>query len=59
MGSAATAEVADAAAVLVNRISDAQSAGTHAVIGRTTALFVLVETEHILYFLLTQRENQT
>ena len=55
IGSSSTAEVVDAAASLVVSICDAQSAGTHASIGQSTALFVLVETEHVLYFLLKQK----
>ena len=55
IGSNSTTEVVDAAANLVNSIYSAQSAGTHANIGSATVLFVLVETEHILYFLLKQR----
>jgi hypothetical protein len=54
INSKSTVEIVDASANLVNTIYNAQSAGTHSGINSATALFVLVETEHILYFLLKQ-----
>lgn len=57
LGTGSASEVVEAAAALVNSIHNAQSAGTHATIAPTAALFVLVETEHILYFILTQRRQ--
>jgi hypothetical protein len=54
--SRSTAEVIEASCQLVDSIYGAQSAGTHESKERSLALFVLVETEHLLYFLL-QKAN--
>jgi hypothetical protein len=57
MRSESASEVVDAAAELVEAISKIQSKGTHGTIENSTALFAMVETEHILYFLLNQNRN--
>jgi hypothetical protein len=50
------ADVVEASASLVNAIYGVQSAQEHRKPDSPTALFVLIETEHILYFLLTQKK---
>jgi hypothetical protein len=55
LGSTSRAEVVEAAAILVDRLYDLQSAQEHVESDETTALFTLVETEHVLYFLLSHR----
>ena len=50
-------EVAQAAASLVCSLYDSQSAREHGEPDESTALFALVETVHILYFLLSRRES--
>lgn len=54
LGSRSRAEVIDAAANLVGTLYGIQSAQQHDEPDQSTALFALVETEHVLYFLLTR-----
>lgn len=64
LGSKHKTELVESAAELVSVIYNVQSAEEHTSPEGPTALFVLAETEHILYFLLThsqaiRQENQT
>jgi hypothetical protein len=56
IGSRSTAEVIDASVQMVESIYAAQSAGTHETRAQHQALFVLVETEHVLYYLIGQSD---
>jgi hypothetical protein len=57
LGSKSRAEVVEDAARLVNSLYGLQSAQEHTEPDEATALFALVETEHILYFLLSHHEK--
>jgi hypothetical protein len=57
LGSKHRTELVESAAALVASIYDAQSAEEHTSPDQATASFVLVETEHILYFLLKQAKR--
>lgn len=53
LGSETKSRAVDAAAELVIAVCDVQSAQEHALADQPTALYALLETEHVLYFLLT------
>jgi len=57
LGSGHKTEVVESAADLVNAIYGAQSAEEHTDPDASTALYVLVETEHIVYFILKHRKG--
>jgi hypothetical protein len=56
MGKGHRADVVEAVGELIEAIYGAQSAQEHTTPDKTTALFVLVETEHILYYVLTNKK---
>jgi hypothetical protein len=58
LGSKHRTELVESAAALVDAIYNAQSAEEHTSPDQATALFVLVETEHVLYFLLKQAKKK-
>jgi len=59
LGSRHKTELVESAADLVDAIYSAQSAEEHTSPDQSMALFVLVETEHILYFLLEQSKRKS